>query len=480
VGHLSRFKKGCRILKKTVIVLAGFLFLTFSPYYVGEFVFNAYFDFWGKKLVKLEQQGLLSQEFGAGWNDIIAERAMEIQARRIISDTAAVNRGNILKYNGIAAEDYPSLSVIARLNEVGRYANTISIVDRNDRPIATIRTNHDRVDIKEVPPTLIKALVAAEDRNFYVNKRGVEFTAFFRAILRSIWGDAVHFRLHYPQGTSTITQQVAKLFISRLDFSGRRRVSRSIDRKLREMRLASALRSLYSSDEILDVYVNHCITGDYGLVGVKDISEGLFGKNLSELSDAQCVYMARMVKWGRNVPKKIEGQCRVDMPRIGAALGWDLRKQSAVLSEVHALTFKKPRRINTNYGPLVDLANEYWLLILRRKGLTETQIADMDLIDPNSLVRKKGSCTIKLSIDLPLQRELERLVDARGYGRDTSIVADVRIGSNRGVVFSLKPPQEVIRAVSVVRTPEKFSEPGSSYTVNLDEGDTLITDIRYQ
>ena len=422
--------------KTSLIILAIIFGLAIGSYFGGQLAFNEYFDFWGNNLVRLEKQGLLSKEFGAGWREILSEREMEKQARRITSDTSGMKRAEVLKANGVSIDDYPSLSIVSRLNEISRYANSISIMDRCDRPIATIRTNHNRVDIKEVPPTLIKALIAAEDRNFHTNRRGVEFDSFFRAVLRSIWGDIVHFRLRYPQGTSTITQQVAKLFISRLDFSGRRQVSRTIDRKLREMRLASAIRRLYSDDDILDVYVNHCITSDYGLVGVKDVSEGLFGKKLSELSDAQCVYIARMVKWGRNAPKKIDRQCRVDMPRIAVALGWNAKKQREVLLQIERLSFQKPRRVNTAYGPLVDLANEFWLLILRQKGATDAQLADMDLIDPNSLIRRKGSCAIKLSIDLPLQRELERLVNERGYGSDTTITADVRIGSSSSVVFS--------------------------------------------
>jgi hypothetical protein len=430
--------------------------------------------------VKLEKQGLLSREFGAGWRDILAGRSMESQAKRITNDTAAIKQDDILMANGISIIDYPSLSIIARLNEVNRYANTISVVDHKDRPLATIRTDHNRANIKEIPPVFIKALIAAEDRNFHTNKLGVDFKSFFRAILRSIWGSIIHFRVEIPRGTSTITQQVAKLFISGIDVSGRRQVSRSVDRKLHEMRLASALRRLYSDDAILDVYVNHCITSDYGLMGIKDISWGIFGRKLSELSDAQCIYLARMVKWGRNVPRKIDLQCRTDMPRMAAALHWDAQKQRAVLAQIDALTFKKPRRVNTDYGPLVDLANEYWLKILRRAGTSETQLANMDLIDPNSLIRKKGTCTIKLSIDLPLQRELERLVDARGFGRDTTIITEVRIGSSNSVVSALTPPIDTIRAISIINNPSEFSEIGSSFTTKLNLGDTLVTNIRYK
>ena len=52
-------------------------------------------------------------------------------------------------------------------------------------------------------------------------------------------------------------------------------VSKSVDRKKREIRLAVALRKMYSAEDILEVYLNHCITSDYGMIGCKDIAKGL-------------------------------------------------------------------------------------------------------------------------------------------------------------------------------------------------------------
>jgi len=60
---------------------------------------------------------------------------------------------------------------------------------------------------------------------------------------------------------------------------------------------------------------------------------------------------------------------------------------------------------------LVDCANEFWLAVLKKNGATAPELEDMDIINPNSLIRTKGNCTIKLSIDLPLQSELEHLVN---------------------------------------------------------------------
>jgi hypothetical protein len=225
--------------------------------------------------------------------------------------------------------------------------------------------------------------------------------------------------------------------------------------------------------------MNHAVTSDHGLIGYKDIARGLFGKQLHELTDAECIYLARMVKWGRNVKPKIVTQTRIDMPRMGDALGWDEEKRRQVLAEVEQLTFQRPRRIEGEHGPLVDLANEFWLQTLRRNGSSPAQMAQMDLIDPNSLVRRKGNLTIKLTIDLPLQRELEQLVAARGYGPDTTIVTEVRIGSTGENVTRPTAPRDTVRNARVLREPTDFSEPGSRFVTTLEAGDTLIENIRY-
>ena len=409
-----------KILLVVLIAFGAVIIAAYPAYLLGQYAFNRYFDQWGNKLVELEKRGLLSKKFGAAWQDIIKEEEMVHAAHRLLSADTALQKDMAPQVvDGVFVNDYPSLSIIAELNAVQNYSNEIRIADRRDRDIARIRTNHQRAKISEFPRTLITALVAAEDGTFWTNNTGVEYGA----IVRSVFGGALHSLTHFsvsaPRGTSTITQQVAKLFISDIDAAGHRHASKTMDRKLREMRLASALRKTYKPEEILEVYVNHCITSDNGLIGCKDIARALFDKDLRDLSDAQCVYMARMLKWGRNVKSKIVRQCVLDMPRIGRAMKWDEERQKKTLDEIRSLSFGKLRQIQTDFGPLVDCANEFWLATLRRNGATEGQCADMNIVDPNSLVRKKGNLFIRLSIDLALQRELEKLVNARGYGPDT-------------------------------------------------------------
>jgi membrane peptidoglycan carboxypeptidase len=270
----------------SAIIAAVVLICAIAAYFAGNALFNSYFESWGDRLVALEKAGLLSREFGAAWQDILDQDKMRNQATAIAEKPVHANEpGKIV--NGIHLGDYPSLSIVHRLNELNVYSNTIEIADRKGRSIALIRTDHSRARLEEFPRTLVTALVAAEDEHFWTRPLGFEYKSYIRAIVMAVWRSCLSFHPVSPQGTSTITQQVAKLFVSSLDKEGKRQVGHTIDRKLREMRLAAALRKACSPQEIIEVYLNHCVTSDWGLVGYRDIAIGLFGKNLSALSDAE-------------------------------------------------------------------------------------------------------------------------------------------------------------------------------------------------
>lgn len=472
------FKK--KIVLIPLIVFGVGLLAIYPTYLLGRVLFNSYFAREGEKLLELEKAGLLSKEFGAAWQDVLASEAMARGADSLMKQQDESQTG-FQSVNGIIVQDYPSLSIVARLNEVRAYSNSIRITDRKDREIALIQTDHTRAKIHQFPEVLIKALVAAEDKNFFNNPLGFEYDSFVRAFIRSRIKAILTFKNAHPRGTSTITQQVAKLFISQLDESGQRHVSVSVKRKVRELRLSAALRKKYTADEIFEVYLNHCVASDYGLIGIKDIALGFFNKELDELSDPECVYLARMVKWGSNIHAKIARQCRIDMPRMAKVLGWTEDYQNRVLTAIDNLKFRKPKQIQTKSGHLVDLANEFWLKYINKgKNPQSSYNKDMDIINPNSLIRKKGNLTIKLTIDLPLQKYLEKLVNARGYGQDTIIYTDVRIGSKGENITRNRHPRDTLRQITVVDTATRFSEPHSEYFYTLVKGDTLVKNIRYQ
>ena len=145
--------------------------------------------------------------------------------------------------------------------------------------------NEDRVLIKldKVPKTLIEALVATEDRNFY-SHHGISIRGTARALVSNVTGGR-------RQGGSTLTQQLVKNFYLSPE--------RTLKRKANEAFMAMLLELHYSKDEILEAYLNEVNlgqNGSYSINGYGLASQFYFGLPLRELNISQQAYLVGLVQ----------------------------------------------------------------------------------------------------------------------------------------------------------------------------------------
>ncbi|MGA9752701.1 MAG: biosynthetic peptidoglycan transglycosylase, partial [Acidobacteriota bacterium] len=126
-----------------------------------------------------------------------------------------------------------------------------------------------------LPPMVVKATLAAEDRRFFRHP-GVDPLA----VMRAAWDDARAFRI--VEGGSTLTQQVVKRLTAR---------RRTVPGKLREMLLALRLEHRLSKREILALYLNLAPYGNQ-YAGVAGASRGYFGCPPENLTAAQAAFLA--------------------------------------------------------------------------------------------------------------------------------------------------------------------------------------------
>src|SRR5512137_458626 len=97
----------------TVLILLGiFIVCAYPAYLLADHFVIGYFTRWGEKLVDLEKRGLLSKEFGAGWQDVLAGQTMDRQARRVAQPDSTDTARTVRIVDGIETADYPSLSII--------------------------------------------------------------------------------------------------------------------------------------------------------------------------------------------------------------------------------------------------------------------------------------------------------------------------------------------------------------------------------
>jgi penicillin-binding protein 1A len=137
------------------------------------------------------------------------------------------------------------------------------------------------VAIEDMPDLVKHAFVSAEDKHFYTHK-GYDVTG-----MAAAFRDAVVSRGANMRGASTITQQVMKNFL--LDGS------RSIERKVKEIILASRLEETLSKDKILELYLNEIFLGQNSY-GVAAAAQTYFNKSLAELTPAEAATLASMPK----------------------------------------------------------------------------------------------------------------------------------------------------------------------------------------
>lgn len=143
------------------------------------------------------------------------------------------------------------------------------------------------VPYDEIPPVVIQAFLAAEDKHFFQHG-GIDVSGFGRAMANNVLNLARGRRL---EGGSTITQQVAKNVLLTSDTT--------IGRKVREAILAQRLESVLTKEQILELYLNEIFLG-YRSFGVAAAAYNYFGKSLDELTPAEAAFLAALPKGPNN------------------------------------------------------------------------------------------------------------------------------------------------------------------------------------
>ena len=141
------------------------------------------------------------------------------------------------------------------------------------------------VRYEDLPVTLLDAILSAEDKRFFEHG-GFDFIR----IVAAAWADIRHSSQHY-QGASTITMQVARTFFLSTDRNWRR--------KLAEAMISVELEQRFNKQRIFEMYANEVYLGNRGSFGIRGFSEAsvaYFGKDMRQLSLAECAYLAGIIR----------------------------------------------------------------------------------------------------------------------------------------------------------------------------------------
>lgn len=140
------------------------------------------------------------------------------------------------------------------------------------------------VRYQDLPPTLVQAVLAIEDRGFFhhgaVNWKRVP-AAFFRDVRAG----------RSEQGASTITMQVARNIFD-LGFE------KTAKRKLEETLVAMELEERLTKEQIFELYANQLYMGQrgsYSIHGFGEAADAYFGKSVQQLNLPECAFLAGII-----------------------------------------------------------------------------------------------------------------------------------------------------------------------------------------
>lgn len=264
---------------------------------------------------------------------------------------------------------------------------------------------YSNVELKEVPETLTKALIATEDKNFYKHK-GYDLVGLGRSMVANLLAG------HVVQGASTITQQLSRiLFLSN---------ERTFTRKIKELQVASQIEKTISKDKILEMYLNNVYLGS-GAYGVKGAAKIYFNKNLNQLNLAEMALIAGLPQ----APSVYSPYNNIDLAkkRRNQVL-LRMYKMKYIDKDTYEKTKKEPIVLSTM--PIMYATNkapyfcDYVMKDLHKLGFSEDEIVNGGL---------KVITTLSYNAQIAANEAIIKELNAWGLKQD----------KNQAAVFSFSP-----------------------------------------
>ena len=290
------------------------------------------------------------------------------------------------------------------------------------------------VPLSDVPDQVQKAVLAAEDRDFY-DHGGISPVGFVRAVINNLTGGST-------QGGSTITQQYAKnAFLTQ---------ERTWSRKIHEALLAFKLETVASKDQILEDYLNTIYFGRHAN-GIDAAARAYFNKPVSDLTLSEGAVLAAII----NSPSGLAPETHLSALKARwsyvldgmQAQGWITADQRAGVRFPDILEAKNANRLGGQTGYLLQAVKDQ----LIAQGFDESQI-------------ENGGLQITTTLDKKAEDAAVAAVQAAGPSSNTD---GLRIGlasvrPNTGEIVALYGGKDFI-ADQINNAMRPFAQAGSTF-----------------
>src|SRR5688500_3760205 len=321
----------------------------------------------------------------------------------------------------------------------GRFMGRLTVIRRVNVPL------------EKVPRHVREAFLATEDRRFY-DHNGLDWRGLARAGFRNVGAFGVR------EGFSTITMQVARNTFIAEHFVG----SRTLHRKLMELRLSRLIEGSLTKDQILALYLNVIYLGN-GMYGVEAASRDLFGKGVDDVSIAEGAMLAALPK----APSAYTPRNNRKRALVRRDLVLGLMRREGYLDEIGTVAARaEPLRVAAKEWRPPQPDDSYALDAVRalvdsvRRALKEPE-ASTDYV-------------VYTTLDLNAQRAADRAVRTRALAiqQEARWYAGRNAGRVEGAMVALDPRTGDVRALVGGRQYESGSfnralsarrQPGSTF-----------------
>ncbi len=301
------------------------------------------------------------------------------------------------------AELRVTLDARARVRALERAGSPVAALRLEPERLGWLDPRHARwqrpVELDEVPPILLDALIEIEDRRFR-RHAGIDPLRIAGAALANWRAGRV------VQGGSTITQQLAKnLYLT---------PERTLSRKLREASLALRLERAHSKDALLEAYVNEIYMGHADglpIHGLAAAARHHVGRLLGSLELADAALLVGMIRApNRYAPGRDPGAARTRRDDVLDVLEARGVIDAAAANAARAAAVPVPARQVATRG---------------RHYLDAVRAAVHERIGKRRAAA--GGLVVHTTIDARLQRAAERAVHdgLEALRRDRPVLADV-------------------------------------------------------
>ena len=295
----------------------------------------------------------------------------------------------------------------------------------------------EKLELKQIPPALVKAFIAIEDRRFYQHG-GVDYQGIIRALVSNIIAKDVQ------QGGSTITQQVARIVF--LD------QERSILRKVKEARLAQKLEQKINKEQVLERYLNLVYLGS-GAYGVADAAWVYFSKEVDKLSLAEMATIAGLPPAPSEYSPLVNPEIARERRNIVLQR---MLEEGFITAEEASVAKATPLTIKASPPKRLSLEAPYFTSYVQQQlpKFVAPEVIEM------------GGLTVKTTLNLAWQKHAEKViknaVENDGAGQGFEQAALVAIDPRNGEVKAMVGGNDFEKS-HFNRTTQAQRQPGSTF-----------------